>query len=780
MTLLPTYPTVSGLKGYQRDTLDVLRRYVEGVMQYRSQGNDGASRLAFSDLRNQGWQALTENSDTPFVCLKVPTGGGKTLIAAHGVGIVYDELLRDKNQRGIVLWLTPNDTIREQTLRALKDPNHPYRRVLDDAFYNVPVHVFRNAEALQMRPDQVRGGLSIIVSTMQALKAKDTDPLKFYQPNGDLLQFATADEKAEGVAPSLYDVVKRSEPLIVADEGHNAKTVLALDVIDSLNPSFVLELTATPHDNSNVLVSISAFELKKEQMVKLPVNLSIVPDWEGALRKAHEKREGLDAKAREERVNGTGEYIRPILLIQAEVDKRSTRRPEAVDAARVKDYLKNVLNVPEEQVKIKTGSTDELGSTDLMAEDVEVRYIITRDALKEGWDAPFAYVLASMYNLSKVKTIEQLLGRILRLPNVRKKHHQELNESYVYTTSPQFKNTLDIIVTSMENNGYGREEVRLTGTVDHYVDYPITMMAGKTGLRIPLLAVEEGGGYPREVRWAEDFLEPGFSVSKADVDAEPLNEQQIGRVRLDLREDKEWDKDILAPLSDLTGIEATRDDLVEWLLHKIGSYKEVTDADLRAYIEKVLDELENQHTFEELYRAKYQIRDRIKNKLDAHYVSWGKRRYQEVKNGNGAKRLVADPDVAYCIPDKLESYKSQCAVPYPKSVFEYPGKLNKEETELVIRLGGLSNVDWWYRNPDKGGFSLQGYRKSRFNPDFVAFIGDKVVVLEYKGGDRLSNEDTQYKVKIGNDWAALDPKHRRFWLVSKDNMEDVLKEVGSL
>ena len=87
----------------------------------------------------------------------------------------------------------------------------------------------------------------------------------------------------------------------------------------------------------------------------------------------------------------------------------------------------------------------------------------------------------------------------------------------------------------------------------------------------------------------------------------------------------------------------------------------------------------------------------------------------------------------------------------------------------------------WYRNPDKGGFSLQGYWKAKFNPDLIAFTDSgKVAALEYKGEDRLSNEDTQYKQILGDEWAALDPGNRYFRVVGKSDVAETLREVSQL
>ena len=43
-----------------------------------------------------------------------------------------------------------------------------------------------------------------------------------------------------------------------------------------------------------------------------------------------------------------------------------------------------------------TGNVDELKDVDLMSEECPIRFIITVEALSEGWDCPFAYVLATV------------------------------------------------------------------------------------------------------------------------------------------------------------------------------------------------------------------------------------------------------------------------------------------------------------------------------------------------------------------------------------------------
>jgi type III restriction enzyme len=769
--LLQTYSQVMNLKDYQRRVLEELGEYAESVAQLRRvSAIQNPAAVAFNDRTNRSWQPLTSDPGTPFVCLKVPTGGGKTLIAAHTAGLIYDALLQDKDDTGIILWLTPSDTIRSQTLRALKDPDHPYRKVLEGGFGKT-VHVLDKGEALRIRPDQIRDGVAVIVSTMQAMKREDKEGLKAYQDNGYLQPHFSEEDERAGVTFSLFEVIRRERPLIIADEGHNAKTVLALDLIESLEPSFVLELTATPADRSNVLSEVSALELKEEQMVKLPINLTNETHWEAALRSSVAKRDELEEIALREREE-TGEYIRPMLLVQAEQEKE---HPDKVHVARVKAFLVEDLGIPEGRIKIKTGKQDELGSTDLLAEDVDVRYIITRDALREGWDAPFAYVLASVFNLGSPTAVEQLLGRILRLPNVREKKNEELNEGYVYTSAEQFNKAVGSIVKGMEENGYSANEVRTSAAQPGYTE---TMQARHSGLSIPLMAVN-ADGEARKLLYVTHLLK-GFNIDGLGFDADGLGDSRAQEAKVDVDKDRLFVTE-MSEASTYGGngaVEGNTADLVRWLLKKIGAYREIADPDLRQYIDKALQEIQKKHRPEELPRMKYQIRDRIRENLDAHYLSWTERSYEELKERGD---LVADPDVAYLIPGQLELPRSQCTTSFQKSVFEFPGKLNAEELEFAGKLDTLDNVACWYRNPDKDGFFLQGHWKARFNPDLIAFTkSGKIAVLEYKGEDRVTNEDSRYKERLGDDWAALDPDHRYFKMVTRGNMQSTLREVAEL
>ena len=265
------------LKKYQQKTLDELQKYISEMKKYDT---DRAAGVAFMTVTDKTYNWVQEIGCSPYICIKVPTGGGKTFIAVHTVGIISKEYLGERNDNGLVMWFVPSDAIKNQTLSNLRNRKHPYREVLDLRFNN-SIRVFDLTEAKSIKKDDLSNNLCIVVSTLSAFRRTDKEWLKAYQDNGALMPhfegldpqyFSFLDKDADGeILYSLVNVIKLHNPLVIVDEGHNVQTDLSFDMLRGINPSFVLEFTATPRGQSNVLISISAKELKQEKMIKMPI-----------------------------------------------------------------------------------------------------------------------------------------------------------------------------------------------------------------------------------------------------------------------------------------------------------------------------------------------------------------------------------------------------------------------------------------------------------------------------------------------------------------------------
>lgn len=403
----------------------------------------------------------------PHVCMKVPTGGGKTFMACASVKHIFDALPAGKPQ--VVVWLVPSDSILTQTIRTLSDVNHPYRQKLDQNFAG-RVGVYTKEMLLNgqnFSPDTVREMLTICIMSYSSLRinSRSRDVRKVYQENGNLFRFAEYFKDKEALLAdtpdtALIQVLRHLEPVVIVDESHNAGSDLSTEMLNNLNPSFVLDLTATPRRNSNIISYVDARELKREHMVKLPVVVYNRTSRQSVIQDAIQLRGSIEQEAIAAEMAG-GKYIRPIVLFQAQ--------PRTGDNSDTFDRIKAMLiemGIPENQIAVKTSNVDDLKGKDLMSRDCPIRYIITVNALKEGWDCPFAYILASLANRTSTVDVEQILGRILRQPYATQHASPLLNTSYVLTNSVDFHSTLEKIVVGLNKAGFSRKDYRVGETIE--------------------------------------------------------------------------------------------------------------------------------------------------------------------------------------------------------------------------------------------------------------------------------------------------------------------------
>ncbi|MCU0950987.1 MAG: DEAD/DEAH box helicase family protein [Burkholderiaceae bacterium] len=460
-------------KDYQRRLLASVAAYFDACHERQSPGRAFTAVTEALWQRAQSYRGLSGfPSDMPYFCLRVPTGGGKTWLAAKGVVLVNTRLLRV--ERSVILWLVPSSAIRDQTLKAMRDRSHPVHAALREAG---PLEVLDLEAAKSVTRATLDTTTTLIVTTRQAFQRDEPESLKAYQSSGALMhhfdnlsetqrgQLLTDGEGADRVTPySLANVLRLRRPFVIVDEAHNSRTELGFDMLARFAPSGVMELTATPDTEkvpSNVLHSVSAAELKLEEMIKLPIQLDTQTDWQRCLALAILRRTELQRLAEEEAREGAP-YLRPIVLIQAEARRAGV---ETRDVERVRRELIDNQQVPAEQIVVATGETRELEELDAKYRQgiadaaCPVRYVITQRALAEGWDCPSAYILVSLASLQSATAVEQLLGRVLRQPQGKHRAAAALNRSYAYVVSPSFADTAAALRDRLvEKSGFDRKE----------------------------------------------------------------------------------------------------------------------------------------------------------------------------------------------------------------------------------------------------------------------------------------------------------------------------------
>ena len=487
------------LKNYQLQVIRDLERFLELLIEKQSISS------AYSTLWNEkgvnvGIDGMPPyNSDlagVPQVCFKVPTGGGKTFLAANSIKPIFDSMPHIHPKA--VVWLVPSDAILTQTYRTLTDKNHDYRKKIDVDFGN-KVELYSKQQLLNgqnFNPTSVSDNLSVFVLSYDSFRTSKKDGRKAYQENGSLLPFVRFKQDSGSLLEdtdetALIQVIRKLNPVVIVDESHHATSKLSKEMLQNFNPSFVLDLTATPKNGSNIISFVDARQLKAENMVKLPVIVYNRKSQEDVFVSAISLRRKLENEAVEEQKNG-GRYIRPIVLFQAQ--------PRTNDDSTTYDKIKHTLidmGIPESEIAIKTADRDELKNIDLSSHDCSIRYIITVNALKEGWDCPFAYILATVANRTSSIDVEQILGRILRLPNTRKNEREVLNLSYVITSSNAFYATLDKVVAGLNAAGFTSKDYR----IDDYVEQDTEF------------TVEQAGNIQTELKLDNDVTDDTNNVS---------------------------------------------------------------------------------------------------------------------------------------------------------------------------------------------------------------------------------------------------------------------------
>jgi superfamily II DNA or RNA helicase len=757
------------LKRYQENAIETLEEFILLLKKPNITPD-----LAFYKITNETYNK--RYGEVPFVCVKIPTGGGKTLVGCKSVERIMATTLQHKMDTGIVMWFVPSDAIKTQTLKKFKDSKDWHYEMFNESF-DTKFKVFSNEEALTITPEDVRNNLCIIVASVVAFRHETAIQKKYkvYQENGSLMDHFQnikddkdlEKDKEGSVINSLANVVRKHSPLVVIDEGHRTSGELSIEFLSELKPSFVIEFTATPREGSNILVNTSASELKIEDMVKIPIVLESRSQWEQVVSDGLMKREELEKRTKKLK----SEYIRPITLLQAQPKSK-------VRATVTVEQLKQMLldkKIPEEQIKIKTSDKDELEGINLFDRKCEIRYIITVNALAEGWDCSFAYVLISVANLGAKIAVEQIIGRVIRMPYAKKKSDDALNRSYVFASAPNFNEAANKVIKGLEDNGYSRADFVGATDAEKYTDPLEAKKAIKKDLKVPMMA------FNKNKLSFEDLVGEDFELAKQNTDFEfKIHYDLDGQATIDITEDDEWlqGKQLSLPYQYLNG-EHSIEELVVWLDKKL-RFPMVSPEDKVVFIEKAIQIQLKKHerSLPELSVNRYLFADRLSAVISDILEAHTKKVFDSLLL---KKKLVIAPFDSYPATIAL---KSPVPKVFNKNLYERIDSINGEERGFVDRidLGTLDNVEFWIRNREKvDPFYIQGWKKGKFYPDFVAVTNKgNIIALEWKGEDRVGNEDTQYKETIAKIWEKLGKNKLHFFLVHNKNIEEVLTKVKNL
>ena len=820
---------------YQARVLKTFDEYLE-VLCEKKKNTDQISEIArqqptldlpIPDFTEQAWKAMADagklpasrasvvfssrtdgiKRPVPNIVFKVPTGGGKTFLAVSALSRILGRYL-GKNA-GFVLWIVPNEAIYSQTLKQLRDRQHPYRQMLDHAGAG-RVRIMEKNDRLDAR--DVGANLCVMLLMLQAANRQTKESLKMFQDRGDVHGFfpPEGDQDAHRIArqqtpnldiydlshgnlaawpmikDSLGNALRLIRPIVVMDEGHRAISDLAFSTLYGFNPSFVLELTATPKDvaertgrnprparNANVLVDVLGVELDREGMIKMPLNLDPRhgTDWHTTLSVAMDRLNILEREAQTLHAE-RGRYIRPILLVQAErtgTDQRDGQHIHALDA---KDWLMST-GLDEAEIAIKTADTNELNTPenqDLLSQTNRVRVIITKQALQEGWDCPFAYVLCSLAASSNLTGMTQLIGRILRQPQAEKTSIAALDECYVITHHADTASVVQSIKKGLEEDGLG-DLVREIKTVDNGNGtrgprkIPRRDTFSRTEIYLPLVLWVDSRGnrpldYETDILSRLDWtgLDPAPLVDRIPTGAKAAD-GQMRRIKLSDSGEERIITEVLDANAEALRFDPTYavrmvSDIIPnpWVAREfIGSFESGLYA--KGFSEERIGQI-NGLIVEELRKWLDEQRAARAEALFRNDVSVG--RIQFRLRADGRNWCMPDEAITFEPTNSLLFYNPGTGKPVEKSLFwplYHDDFSSQPERDVAVYLDSEGTLKWWHRNVARSQYSMQGWRRDKIYPDFIFAVerrdgSSRMLVLEMKGQHLAGNEDTEYKKSV--------------------------------
>ena len=845
------------LKDYQKRTVSVVRSFLEQLAFFRDK--DVAARRQDSDWGFDWVQRAWEKTAVgrpyhprrngleehlPAFCLKIPTGGGKTLLATRVIALV-NTLFRG-TRRGLVLWVVPTTQIYNQTLRALKDLDHPYRQQLD---LSSGQRTLILEKTTAFSPGDVAENLCILVLMLPSANRKSKETLRIFRDSGCFDRFFPPDDETAAHAEllekhpnldtfqgqagfwgraaktSLGNTVRLLRPLIILDEGHKAYSESAKTTLEGFNPCMIVELSATPARGANVLVEILGKELLDEEMIKLDLHIRnrAGADWRGTLLESVEHRRLLEVEARRHKA-ASGAYIRPICVIQVERTGKKQRQPGLIHTDDVRDYLLQHPGIAPEHIAVKTSSRDELREVDdiggLMSRNCPIRFIITKQALQEGWDCPFAYVLTILTNPMSKTGLTQLVGRILRQPYAEKTGVAALDESYVFCFSRRGNDILKEVRRGFGLEGLKDLEGRVVSDGDpNLVTRTLTtrqraeFRAAARDLVLPAFMIRDTDGW-RLVHYEADILS---RVPWGDMDLSPLDDLALGEGR---------EEDVLLKANVSGAARVSRPGHVadgeSSPMKSPDRYAERNGGEpvdpffaashlldlvpnpwlgrdlARRTFSALLDRhpagrVRANHLFilEELRRRIERERDRLSREVFRGLLESGTMRFLVVARDLEFNRLPEEISV----PEAKRANREDGS-PYQRNLFDITTEdvFNSLENKVATYLDQQARLFFWYRNRSRKDYFVQGWKPGRIYADFIVTLrsdeaGDddgfhEVFVVETKGVHLKESEDTDYKRSVFDicteharktDWAQFVPAMQstamRFEIVDEDEWE---------
>ena len=451
-------------------------------------------------------QRLQSDSQPPCL-LRAPTGSGKTFVLSRTLANVCAD------NDVIWFWFVPFTTLVNQTL--------------DDLITNgTDLTPCLFTQGINQQP--ARG--QVLISTVQGVSRRAWRTANYNAGGGEQTR-----------TPAEFLALARASGLrvgVVVDEAH-----IALDeatefghFIRWLKPDYMAMATATPkNDRINTFLvsagmsSFEGFGVSRDDVVQARLNKQYIEavvyrlkestSTVADLKRTVLRQSWLRNQLLEEQLKAAGVDLTPLLLVQVDNGKGTIEEAER--------DLVELCGVPMEAIGKHSSDEPNPQMMDAIANDTTKRVLIFKQSAGTGFNAPRAFVLASLKSVNDSDFAMQFIGRVMRVAKPIRKAYQtaedipdDLNTAYIYLANADaqkgYQQAVQVtsqVKTSLEGEVERLQERRTKAGGTKFTNKPTTQ--GQLYPRTPFPDSGDSGDGQTSTNMADRSGTPGAPVSGA-------------------------------------------------------------------------------------------------------------------------------------------------------------------------------------------------------------------------------------------------------------------------
>ncbi len=665
----------------------------------------------------------TQNSKKE-ILLEAPTGSGKTIIL-----LSFIEEYLSLNNKTIFIWLTPGKgELEEQSRKKMMTflPGYNTKNIQD-----VLLQGFEENDTAFIN--------------WETITKKDSNALK------------------ETERKNLYERIKEAHNngikfIVIVDEEHINKTIKAESIIEYVNPSYIIRVSATPKLNKEAeKIVIDEIEVINAGLITRALFINENVDDNKVYTNEHEYLLDLAIQKRKEIKNEylkIGSEINPLIIVQV-----PSKSEDLIN--QIETYLaQNDYTFEHNNLAIWLADKKK-NIEGIEKNNANQAILIMKQAISTGWDCPRAKILVKLRDNMNEDFETQTIGRIRRMPEAHHYDNTLLDNCYLYTFDEKYEES---VKQDLGNKAYETKIVFLKNEFKNFSLTKVTFDNKFDGFDERETFNILHNYYVEKYKLTNNYknnitiLESNHYSFKTTIDNNivkdkiiKLNSNEISKAqRINVSSEVTTNKngfELRNTINEISSKIGMRYDRTRLMLErlffkgKLFNKKFVNLSLIEFYAFIINNEALIKEDFKEAVSQK--ARQSKLNLNELQFINW----------------KIPEKDYIKYDP------KMKDTEIYEKSVYlNYPSSTIKSNSEVLFEeyCNQSDFVKWYYKNGEKSPnyFSLVYVdainHKWHFYPDYILCDkDDNVWIIEAKGGENKNNQSKNIDLKAENKFAAL-------------------------